>query len=141
ASFGILRYLDPDPAVRAMLAAGGGAEVAFNYFGQVGAAGGAALSVLEGYAGRVRSPEDRGACPLELNILARGRQFEAHWTYDPGRIDAAQLERLADGFEVALGVLTQALAQRDRPLLEAGALAAGALEPQLLRAAMEELDL
>lgn len=141
-SYGILRYLDPDPHVRRSLAEQAPPDVAFNYFGQMGQAQTfGPLRLVQGYSGAVRGPLDSAACPLELNVMLRDGWLEYYWTYDTHRVPEEPLSRLAESFASHLQVVARLFGALAATLEEPDALELSAASTQLIQAAIEELDL
>ena len=97
AGFGVLRWLSPDPAVRAALAALPAPEVFFNYLGRFDGSfsGGAFFALAPEPAGAEVDP--RGVRPALLNVNAAvtGGRLSVSWTYGSAVHRAETVERLA----------------------------------------------
>ncbi|HEX4953894.1 MAG TPA: amino acid adenylation domain-containing protein [Thermoanaerobaculia bacterium] len=126
--YGLLRYLNPKPAVRSALATLPQAEVAFNYLGQFDA-------VLGGDTGLEAAAEASGAWSAGVNRRTHALFFHASvisgrltlgWVYCRDRFLPSTVEALAASFEASLAELEQrsqlsrgeALAPSDFPLAE-----------------------
>jgi amino acid adenylation domain-containing protein/non-ribosomal peptide synthase protein (TIGR01720 family) len=92
-SFGVLRYLSPDPGLRARLAHLPKPEIAFNYLGQLGPAAGERHRT-----GPARSPRQQRRHLLEINGAVQGGVLELTWTYSPNRHRPHTIQALADNF-------------------------------------------
>ncbi|HYH82114.1 MAG TPA: amino acid adenylation domain-containing protein, partial [Longimicrobium sp.] len=82
--FGVLRWLSPDPAVRAALAALPAAGVAFNYLGQLDPAisGDQAFALAdEGMGPLVHPSGSRRAHLLEVNAIVHGGRLRCRWEF------------------------------------------------------------
>jgi non-ribosomal peptide synthase protein (TIGR01720 family) len=105
--YGVLRYLHPDPEVRAALQARPQAELSFNYLGQLDAA--LSDSALFGPApensGPPYSPLGRRPYLLEVNGFVLGGQLHLQWTYSTRVHRRPTVERLARGCLEALEAL------------------------------------
>ncbi|HXK09666.1 MAG TPA: amino acid adenylation domain-containing protein [Vicinamibacteria bacterium] len=103
--YGVLRYLGGDAG--AGLSAGAGAEVSFNYLGQLDAT----LSGLSLFAaapespGPLRSPRARRRHRLEVTALVAGGTLAVTFVHDRKLDPAAEVERLAQAFLDALRAL------------------------------------
>ncbi|HEX6064696.1 MAG TPA: condensation domain-containing protein, partial [Longimicrobiales bacterium] len=107
-SHGLLRYCG-DPDARAALAQAPGAELLFNYLGQLDqiVAGSSLFSLAEESAGPWHSPRARRTHALEVLCLVRDGAFEARWTYDPQRNRDAAIEAVAQDFIDALQAIVR----------------------------------
>jgi non-ribosomal peptide synthase protein (TIGR01720 family) len=98
--YGILRYLHPDPDLREQLTAIGGAEILFNYLGQLDEPPRADspffLSMRR--PGPTRSPHGKRTHLLEINAGIRQGRFEAEWTYSCNFHRGETIELLATDF-------------------------------------------
>ncbi|KYG05998.1 hypothetical protein BE21_37345, partial [Sorangium cellulosum] len=105
--YGLLRYLHPDPAIAAELAAQAPSEVSFNYLGQLDA--GVSASSLFGWAeepsGPAQSPRARRTYRLEIKAWVAGGRLEVGWTYSENLYRRPTIERLAERFLAALRAL------------------------------------
>jgi amino acid adenylation domain-containing protein/non-ribosomal peptide synthase protein (TIGR01720 family) len=102
--YGLLRYLHPDPALRAQLAALPRPEVSFNYLGQFD-------QVLPGEApwrlawegiGPLRSPQCRRLHLLNVIGRVNADRLRWDWVFSEAVHHRATIERLAAGFTEAL---------------------------------------
>jgi len=107
-SYGLLRHMGDDAALRERLAALPQAEVCFNYLGEVGGGEG---GEAEAEARWRAAGEDRG--PLRRPDALRNHlvdvlgavvdgALKVEWSYTPHRHHPATVERLADGFVAQL---------------------------------------
>ena len=105
--YGVLRWLSPDPAVRAALAARPEPEISFNYLGQFGggAAGEAGFRRAGGPRGRDSAPENRPRYLLEVSGAVGGGCLEMSWTYSAGAHRRETVEHLAERYLQALRAL------------------------------------
>jgi non-ribosomal peptide synthase protein (TIGR01720 family) len=92
-SYGVLRYLSPDAAVRAALQRLPVPEVSFNYLGQLGREAGTRFRT-----GPARSPRQTRRHLLEIDGSVQGGVLELHWTYSPARHRPATIEQVAAAF-------------------------------------------
>ncbi|MEO7732839.1 MAG: condensation domain-containing protein, partial [Kofleriaceae bacterium] len=110
--FGVLRYLSPDPTVRAALAAAPVPQLRFNYFGQLDSgpppAPGFALATEP--CEPLRSPLGPRRHLLDLNAWIRDGELAMTWTYSQRLFEAATVEALADRVVAALAELAQSCA-------------------------------
>ncbi|WP_232310865.1 non-ribosomal peptide synthetase [Herbaspirillum autotrophicum] len=129
-SFGVLRFLSPDAAVRAMLAALPVPEIAFNYLGQWDTAWPDSLPVRPAPEadGAGFAPSTPRPYVLEVNALIAGGRLQLDLTFDPRVLPQAFADRLCAAMRDWLQALT-----RDVPAAAAAAdvaVAACALAPQ-----------
>jgi len=98
--YGLLRYLNDDPAVSGPLRAAPRCEVAFNYLGQLDQAlpASTGLAPARESAGPARAPGGRRAHLLDVLGLVAGGRFRFDWTYNPGVHRRETVERLAGAF-------------------------------------------
>jgi non-ribosomal peptide synthase protein (TIGR01720 family) len=110
--FGVLRYLSPDPAVRAQLAAAPAAQIRFNYFGQLD--GGQPTGPSFGLAAQPcepqRSPLGQRRHLLDLNAWIHDGRLAMTWTYSQRLFKPRTVEALAHRFVAALGDLARVCA-------------------------------
>jgi non-ribosomal peptide synthase protein (TIGR01720 family) len=103
----VLRYLHPDPEVRATLQALPPPEISFNYLGQLDQA--LSESSLFGPAressGPPHSPRGRRPHLLEVNGWVAEDRLHLEWSYSQRVHWRATVERLAQGFLEALEAL------------------------------------
>jgi len=105
--YGMLRYLDDDPEIRARLEALPGAEISFNYLGQLDGA----VSDENGFkmaresVGATQDPGDRPSHPLEINAFVSEGRLTVSWSHDSDRIDAARVRTLAEAYRAHLATL------------------------------------
>jgi non-ribosomal peptide synthase protein (TIGR01720 family) len=105
--YGLLRYLGGDPELTAALAGQPGAEVSFNYLGQVDqvlAETGAFGAAPEG-SGPARSPLGVRRHLLEVNGIVAGGQLQVSWTYSQAVHHPETVAGLATGYLAALRAL------------------------------------
>jgi amino acid adenylation domain-containing protein/non-ribosomal peptide synthase protein (TIGR01720 family) len=105
--YGVLRYLSPDAALRAALAAQPEPEIGFNYLGQFdqGRAPGGLVRFAGGPQGRPIADGNRRRYPLEVGGgVAEGR-LRLGWTYTEGVHREETVRRLADAYVRALRAL------------------------------------
>ncbi|WP_443092839.1 amino acid adenylation domain-containing protein [Anaeromyxobacter diazotrophicus] len=107
--FGVLRYLAPDPAVRARLAAAGPAQVAVDYLGQVdGALTGGPLRPAAEDRGPERSPRTRRLHLVEVDAAVSGGALRVAWSYAPSTHRGETIAAVAAAFLRALRDLAAA---------------------------------
>jgi non-ribosomal peptide synthase protein (TIGR01720 family) len=101
--YGLLRYLSPNAAQRAQLAALPQAELSFNYLGQIDQ--GVELAGLFAPApedsGPARSPRHSREYLLEINAFSAAGQLQVSWIYSR-RHSGATIARWADAYMAAL---------------------------------------
>jgi amino acid adenylation domain-containing protein/non-ribosomal peptide synthase protein (TIGR01720 family) len=116
-SFGVLRFLSPDAAVREALAALPVPEIAFNYLGQWDTAWPDSLPVRP-------APESDGAgfAPstprpyvLEVNAMIAGGRLQLDLTFDPRVLPQDFAERLSSAMRGWLQALTQGMPKEAAP--------------------------
>ncbi|BBL70958.1 hypothetical protein MoryE10_15640 [Methylogaea oryzae] len=112
--WGLLRYLHPDPALRAELAALPASPISFNYLGQSDQS--LPSSSLFAYAkesvGLSHSPLRRRACPIEVNGYVAGGRFHCRFMYSDNLHREATVLALAERFIAALrGLLAHCTAE------------------------------
>ena len=98
--YGILRYLSPDPAVRAALECATDPEVSFNYLGRFeqDMAGSIILGEAREDIGDDQSRAGNRRFVIEVNGLLRGERMEFIWTYSRNRHTRRTVEGLAQRF-------------------------------------------
>jgi amino acid adenylation domain-containing protein/non-ribosomal peptide synthase protein (TIGR01720 family) len=111
--FGALRYLSPDPAVRAALATAPAAQLRFNYFGQLdaGRSAPAGFGLSAEPCEPQRSPRGQRRHVLDLNAWIHEGQLSMTWTYSQRLFQAQTMAKLADRFLAALHELVQTCAR------------------------------
>ena len=104
AGFGVLRYLGPDPAVTAQLAARPAPQILFNYFGQAGRVLAPDLrwTLAPGATGHDISPRVRRSHLLEINAMVADGCLTTTWTYSSAVHQPHTIEALADQYDAAL---------------------------------------
>jgi amino acid adenylation domain-containing protein/non-ribosomal peptide synthase protein (TIGR01720 family) len=104
---GILRYLDPDPAVRDALRALPQAEVLFNYLGQLDQdrTDTSLFDFAPESTGPEHSPQRLRTHLLEVTAAITGGQLRVGWTYSADRHQKATIEQLGRRFREALTAL------------------------------------
>lgn len=112
--YGVLRYLGP-PAVRQTLAAAGDPEVGFNYLGQFDqlTSDGSAFTLAAEPTGAAESARTVRRHAVDVAAYVVGGSLRTEWTFDPGRHEAAAVERLCAGFVGALQQLAERATVRD----------------------------
>ncbi|HYO52816.1 condensation domain-containing protein, partial [Archangium sp.] len=102
--YGLLRYLQEDPAVGAELAAAPQPEVSFNYLGQFDQT--VAASSLFGFASESVGPEHSPRAArdhlLDVSGWVADNRLHVAWTYSENIHRRATIEGLAERFSVAL---------------------------------------
>ncbi|MBN3821445.1 non-ribosomal peptide synthetase, partial [Paraburkholderia sp. Se-20369] len=126
---GVLRYLSPDPAVRASLAALPHAEVLVNYLGRMDGApaDGGLFAVTDEPTGRTVSPAVARSHVIELNAGLWGGCLRAELSFPDSAEHRATIDRWLDGIVTVLDEFA------------ALALAADAEAPQAAQLAGEHL--
>ncbi len=98
--FGVLRYLSPDPGVRAQLAALPPRPISFNYLGQFGghgdAAGDGMIHAAPEPAGPMRHPDGVRAHLIEVDASVVGERLTFRWSYSRELHDHSGIRALAD---------------------------------------------
>ncbi|HEX5872987.1 MAG TPA: amino acid adenylation domain-containing protein, partial [Longimicrobium sp.] len=102
--YGALRYLGPDAALRAELAAQAEPEIGFNYLGQLdgGPAPDGRLRAGGGPRGHEWAQENRRGQLLSVNGGIQGGSLVLWWTYGEGTHRRETVERLAESYLGAL---------------------------------------
>jgi len=102
--YGLLRYLHPDPEVRASLRPRRPAEILFNYLGQLdaGRAADAWLSPAAEPVGRSRGPRQPRRHLLEINAAVIDGQLQVGWAYGEACHRRDTIEKLAARFLASL---------------------------------------
>jgi amino acid adenylation domain-containing protein/non-ribosomal peptide synthase protein (TIGR01720 family) len=105
-TWGVLRYLHPDPAIRRQLASAPRPQLAFNYFGQLDqlAASGPFAPAPEP-PGPLLAPTGTRAYLLEVNGAVVGGRLHVTFIYAATCHDEATVQRLADDYVQALAGL------------------------------------
>ena len=103
-SYGLLRHLSDDPAVRDTLAGVPPSPVLFNYLGQFDAvvAESALFSFASESTGPWRSPRARRTHALEIVAVVRDEQLEIAWHHDADPRQEVSIAHAADGMVAAL---------------------------------------
>jgi non-ribosomal peptide synthase protein (TIGR01720 family) len=105
--YGVLRYLHPDPEVRAVLQALPPPEISFNYLGQLDQtlSESSLFRPARESSGLPHSPLGRRPHLLEVNGWVAEGQLHLEWGYSQRVHRRATVERLAQGFLEALETL------------------------------------
>jgi len=105
--YGVMRYLAPEPEVRAQLAAHAEPEIAFNYLGQFdqGLAVASRFRFAAGPRGGDQAAANRRRWLVEANGGIQGGALRMEWRYDAGAHRAETVERLAGAWLAALRAL------------------------------------
>ena len=141
--YGLLRYLHPDPAVRAQLANLPQAQVSFNYLGQFDAGGQqkGGLRVAAEPRGPERDPRGRRQHIFELSASITAGVLRLNWRYSRNLHRAETVQGLADDFLQNL----RKLIQRCRQDAARGKVAVDVSQAELsdddLDALLDELDI
>ena len=103
-SFGLLRYLNHDPAITMQLAALPQPEIAFNYSGRSAddAPANGFFTQAEEAVGAVHNLQDQRPHLLDINSSIQNGQFRIEWTYSTNLHQQATIERLAHSYLEAL---------------------------------------
>jgi len=140
--YGLLRYLHPDPQVRAQLAALPQAQVSFNYLGQFDA--GTRQDDVFRLAAEARGPErdPRGTRQhvLEISASIVAGELLINWRYSRNLHRPATVQRLADDFLQLLRQLIVRCRQDAAQGKTAVDLSQADLSEQDLDALLDELD-
>ena len=113
--YGLLRYLHPDPAVRAELAALPRSPYSFNYLGQSDQSlpSSGEFRYAGESVGNSHSPLRLRAYPVEINSFVTGGQLQCRFTYSRNLHEEADIAALAGHFVAALrGLLSDAASVR-----------------------------
>jgi len=99
-AFGVLRYLNQDPATRRALAGVPQPEVSFNYLGQFrrDVADDAVFSPAPEYAGSVADARQPRSHLLEVNAEIAGDQLQVEWTFSKAHHAPATIRLLASRY-------------------------------------------
>jgi len=110
-SFGVLRFLSPDTAVREALAALPVPEIAFNYLGQWDTAWPDSLPVRPAPEadGAGFAPSTPRPYVLEVNAMIAGGRLQLDLTFDPRVLAQEVADRLCAGMRDWLQALTQSV--------------------------------
>ncbi|MHC9538717.1 MAG: non-ribosomal peptide synthase/polyketide synthase [Vulcanimicrobiota bacterium] len=101
--YGIGRYLSPDPGLGESLAARDGAEISFNYLGQVDTLAGKGLFTLSGDSvGALISPSMKRPHLIEINSLISEGRLTIEIQYSRRFHRRETIERLASAFQQSL---------------------------------------
>jgi non-ribosomal peptide synthase protein (TIGR01720 family) len=103
-SFGALRYLSSDPAVRDALAARPRPEVVFNYLGHLDHAltGSALFRFAREDSGPSRASSGQRSHVLEVNALVVDGRLQVQWTFSDRFHDRATIRALAEHYAAEL---------------------------------------
>ncbi len=114
-SYGVLRYLSPNPATRRAMAALPHAEISFNYLGQTSASsrqGETDWAPVGEPTGPSMDPSMPCRHMLELNAAISDGLLHVQWTFDSRQLDAATVRQLSQDFAAGLKALLQACPAR-----------------------------
>jgi non-ribosomal peptide synthase protein (TIGR01720 family) len=108
-SFGVLRFLSPDAAVRAALEALPEPEIVFNYLGQWDTAWPDSLPVRPAPEsdGAGFAPSTPRAYVLDINAMIAGARLQLDLTFDPRVLPRDFVQRLCSGMSAWLEALTR----------------------------------
>ncbi|GAB4558712.1 MAG: hypothetical protein Tsb0020_03920 [Haliangiales bacterium] len=108
--FGLLRYLHPDPELRARLVPDAPIPVLFNYLGQLDSvsAKGPILGLVDEFDGATRAASNARTHQLEINAYVADGQLVVVWEYSRALHTEASIQRVARAFERALQQLVGA---------------------------------
>jgi amino acid adenylation domain-containing protein/non-ribosomal peptide synthase protein (TIGR01720 family) len=114
--FGVLRYLSPDPEVRASLAALPAAELSFNYLGDLDRALVADAPLLSAAEdpGPMLDPGGPRRHPLDVVASVADGCLVTQFRHHPRRPSTARVEALAEAFLAALRALVEAAEAPER---------------------------
>ncbi|WP_414753961.1 amino acid adenylation domain-containing protein [Anabaena sp. CCY 9910] len=103
-NYGILRYLNPNPAIRHQLTTAPQAQVSFNYLGQFDQelSESGAWKLAQESAGNEQSISGDRTHLLEVNALVVSGKLQLNWTYSQNIHQTSTIEALAAGFINAL---------------------------------------
>lgn len=105
-SYGILRFLSPDEALRSELACA--SEISFNYLGRYqGTSVGGFFRPTDGDVGRTHDPTSRRAYVLDVEAVVEGAHLEVHFVYSRNLHERTTIESFAARFTEALERLTE----------------------------------
>ena len=100
--YGVLKYLSPDAATRAQIAAQPSPQVSFNYQGQFDSFSGGGWRPAPISSGENRSVDGERAHLIEIDGQTSGGVLRLVWTYSAESHRRATIESLAHGFHDAL---------------------------------------
>ncbi|MBC1213138.1 non-ribosomal peptide synthase [Trichormus variabilis ARAD] len=103
-NYGILRYLNPNPAIRHQLTTAPQAQVSFNYLGQFDQelSESGAWKLAQESAGNEQGISGDRTHLLEVNALVASGKLQLNWTYSQNIHQTSTIEALAAGFINAL---------------------------------------
>ncbi len=104
-SFGCLRHLSPDAAVRREFQQLPAADVYLNYRGDLLSRVGGPLPELDYDLGPFQSTEERHPYPLKVMCDFAGDKITGLWKFSPAELSPAAVESLGDAFSSALRAL------------------------------------
>ena len=105
--FGVLRWLSPDPELRARMAALPRPPVSFNYLGRFdgSASDGAVFAAAPESGGAQAGPDVPRTHLLDVNAVVSGGRLRASWGFDGAGADADAVRSLARGWVEELRTL------------------------------------
>lgn len=107
--FGVLKYLHPDPTIRARLSSEPSWDIVFNYLGQFDNAlekDGVILGAAEN-TGDSSSPKNQLDAPLTITCSIAAGQLTVIWSYSNQQFETATINFLANSFLQELQLLIQ----------------------------------
>lgn len=104
-SFGCLRHLSPDAAVRREFQRLPAADVYLNYRGDLLSRKGGPLPELDYYLGPFQSTQERHPYPLKVMCDLAGDTITGLWKFSPSELSPAAVESLGDAFSSAIRAL------------------------------------
>jgi amino acid adenylation domain-containing protein/non-ribosomal peptide synthase protein (TIGR01720 family) len=115
--YGALRYLSGDIDIRARLRPASPPRLAFNYLGQLDnvVPEGSLFGLAREDVGAEWSPRALRSHPIAVNSLVSGGRLRVTWEFSINRHNPETIERLADAYLDALGILIDHCATREAP--------------------------
>jgi amino acid adenylation domain-containing protein/non-ribosomal peptide synthase protein (TIGR01720 family) len=101
-TFGILRWLSSDEALRERLAALPRADISFNYMGQTGPISALGLRPAADLTGPARSPHAQPPHLLDVTAAIVGDRLQVRWSYPGGALAHPVIRGIADEYAHAL---------------------------------------
>jgi aryl carrier-like protein len=107
-SFGCLRHLSPDAAVRREFQRLPAADVYLNFRGDLLSRGGGPLTELAYYLGPFQCQQERHPYPLKVMCDIADGTITGRWKYSPVELSGEAVERVGEAFSAALRALADA---------------------------------
>jgi non-ribosomal peptide synthase protein (TIGR01720 family) len=136
--YGVLRYLHPDPTVRASLGTDTVPPIMFNYLGQADAALGGLFTAAQESSGPQVAPLTRRRHLLDINAIVIGDRLTVDWHFSTRLHRRTTIEAVASAYMDALAAIAADVIDEagaaSLPVADAG------VDQRELDAALAELD-